>query len=152
MRLENFHAGLLILFYLGISNAVETMVNCTLKNGTNACYTCMGRDMENCETGTVCCSGSCFKLIDKKHNLIMKGCTNEDQEDGSMKRRTLDIRLYWVRNEKVLGETYYCKGSDYCNAGSTQFIPSLFYYAFLSLSSIFSIILLQSPMKVGNIR
>lgn len=33
----------------------------------------------------------------------MKGCTNEDQEDGSMKRRTFDIRLYWVHNEKVTG-------------------------------------------------
>ncbi|KAL3982873.1 hypothetical protein ACH3XW_48885 [Acanthocheilonema viteae] len=116
MQLEIFHAGLFILFYLGISNAVETMVNCTEKAGTHACYTCMGRDMENCETGTVCCSGACFKLIDKKHNLIMKGCTNEDQEDGSMKRRTFDIRLYWVRNEKVTGEAYYCKESDYCNA------------------------------------
>ncbi|EFO28026.1 hypothetical protein LOAG_00469 [Loa loa] len=53
--------------------------------------------------------------ISKQHNLIMKGCTNEDQEDGSMKRRTFDIRLYWARNEKVTGEAYYCKGSDYCN-------------------------------------
>uniref|UniRef100_A0A0R3S106 TIL domain-containing protein n=1 Tax=Elaeophora elaphi TaxID=1147741 RepID=A0A0R3S106_9BILA len=83
---------------LGISNAAETVVNCTEKAGTNACYTCMGRDMENCETGTVCCSGACFKLIDEKHNLIMKGCTNEDQEDGSMKRRTFDIRLYWAKH------------------------------------------------------
>lgn len=33
----------------------------------------------------------------------MKGCTNEDQEDGSMKRRTFDIRLYWANNEKVTG-------------------------------------------------
>lgn len=33
----------------------------------------------------------------------MKGCTNEDQEDGSMKRRTFDIKLYWVRNEKITG-------------------------------------------------
>ncbi|VDP18574.1 unnamed protein product [Onchocerca flexuosa] len=79
------------------------MINCTVKGGANACYTCMGRDMENCETGTVCCSGSCFKLIDEKHDLIMKGCTNEDQEDGSMKRKTFDIRLYWAQNEKVTG-------------------------------------------------
>lgn len=42
----------------------EIAINCTEKDGSKACYTCMGRDMENCETGTVCCSGSCFKLID----------------------------------------------------------------------------------------
>ncbi|KAK6111253.1 putative integral membrane protein [Brugia pahangi] len=139
MQLEILHVGFFILFYLGISNAIETVVNCTEKSGTNACYTCMGRDMENCQTGTVCCSGACFKLIDEKHNLIMKGCTNEDQEDGSMKRRTFDIRLYWVRNEKVTGEAFYCKGSDYCNATSIKFIPSsLFYYILLSLLAILS--------------
>lgn len=33
----------------------------------------------------------------------MKGCTNEDQEDGSMKKRTLDVKLYWVNDEKVTG-------------------------------------------------
>lgn len=29
------------------------------------CYSCLGRDFESCEIGTVTCDGSCFKLIDK---------------------------------------------------------------------------------------
>ncbi|VDM93130.1 unnamed protein product [Litomosoides sigmodontis] len=65
MRLNIIHGGRFILFYLGMSYALEAAINCTAKDGTNACYTCMGRDMDNCETGTVCCSGACFKLIDK---------------------------------------------------------------------------------------
>ncbi|VDK30452.1 unnamed protein product [Gongylonema pulchrum] len=117
MRLDVYPTGIFILSYV-----VEEKVNCTQRDGAYACYTCMGRDMDNCETGTVCCRGACFKLVDKKHNLITKGCTNDDQEDGSMKRKTLDVQLYWVHNEKVTGEAYYCKGSDYCNAGASIFI------------------------------
>lgn len=93
----------------------------------------MGRDMSNCETGTVCCGGACYKLVDEKHNLIMKGCTNEDEEDGSMKRKTLNVKLYWVRNEKVTGKAYYCKGSEYCNASSVSFNPRSFFCILFSL-------------------
>uniref|UniRef100_A0A915BHR9 Secreted protein n=2 Tax=Parascaris univalens TaxID=6257 RepID=A0A915BHR9_PARUN len=115
---------ILLLYCYSYCMAAEREYNCTAKEGTQACYTCMGRDMENCEMGTVCCSGSCFKLVDEKHDLIMKGCTNEHQEDGSMKRKTLDVKLYWVHDEKVTGETFYCKGSDYCNTASSYIFAS----------------------------
>ncbi|VDO54059.1 unnamed protein product [Haemonchus placei] len=71
---------------------------------TMSCYTCMGRDMENCMHGVTCCKGSCFKLVDEEHDMIVKGCTNDDEEDASMKVRTLDMGLYWVNNEKVKGK------------------------------------------------
>ncbi|VDK18222.1 unnamed protein product, partial [Anisakis simplex] len=111
----------------GYCECIDKEYNCSLQAGTHACYTCMGRDMENCDRETVCCPGSCFKLVDEKHALIMKGCTKEDQEDGSMKRRTLDVKLYWVNDEKVTGETFYCKGSDYCNDGSHTMISSMIF-------------------------
>uniref|UniRef100_A0A7I4YRH5 DUF2769 domain-containing protein n=1 Tax=Haemonchus contortus TaxID=6289 RepID=A0A7I4YRH5_HAECO len=82
---------------------------------TMSCYTCMGRDMENCMHGKTCCKGSCFKLVDEEHDMIVKGCTNDDEEDASMKVRTLDMGLYWVKNEKVKGQSFFCKGSDFCN-------------------------------------
>ncbi|RCN47141.1 hypothetical protein ANCCAN_06867 [Ancylostoma caninum] len=84
----------------------------------------MGRDMENCMHGLTCCSGSCFKLIDEEHDMVVKGCTSDDEEDASMKVRTLDMPLYWVNNEKVkgglefLGQSYFCKGGDFCNDSS----------------------------------
>uniref|UniRef100_A0A0K0DIT9 Gnk2-homologous domain-containing protein n=1 Tax=Angiostrongylus cantonensis TaxID=6313 RepID=A0A0K0DIT9_ANGCA len=81
--------------------------NCSLNTDgrTMACYTCMGRDMANCLNGITCCKGSCFKLIDAEHNMIVKGCTNDDEEDASMKVRTLNVGLYWVYQEKVKGES-----------------------------------------------
>ncbi|KHJ82285.1 hypothetical protein OESDEN_18023 [Oesophagostomum dentatum] len=75
----------------------------------------MGRDMDNCMHGRTCCSGSCFKLVDKEHDMIVKGCTSDDEEDASMKVRKLDMSLYWVNNEKVKGQSFFCKGSDFCN-------------------------------------
>lgn len=99
-----------------------------------SCYTCMGRDDDNCMHGLTCCKGSCFKLVDEgernceplleksgggeksadqkraggvgfsEHQMIVKGCTNDDEEDASMKVRTLNMALYWVNNEKVKGE------------------------------------------------
>ncbi|VDL65816.1 unnamed protein product [Nippostrongylus brasiliensis] len=40
--------------------------NCSLNTDgrTMSCYTCMGRDLENCLHGLTCCKGSCFKLVD----------------------------------------------------------------------------------------
>ncbi|VDM57904.1 unnamed protein product [Angiostrongylus costaricensis] len=102
---------------------------------TMACYTCMGRDMANCLHGITCCKGSCFKLIDAdhadsnefadegqqwdqvmildklkkriiiEHDMVVKGCTNDDEEDASMKVRTLNVGLYWVYQEKVKGKS-----------------------------------------------
>ncbi|KIH67145.1 hypothetical protein ANCDUO_02526 [Ancylostoma duodenale] len=50
--------------------------------------------------------------------MIVKGCTSDDEEDASMKVRTLDMALYWVNNEKVKGQSYFCKGGDFCNDSS----------------------------------
>ncbi|KAJ1362355.1 hypothetical protein KIN20_021880 [Parelaphostrongylus tenuis] len=94
--------------------------NCSLNTDgrTMACYTCMGRDMANCMHGITCCKGSCFKLIDEEHDMVLKGCTNDDEEDASMKVRTLNVGLYWAYHEKVKGQSFFCKGSDFCNDGS----------------------------------
>lgn len=61
----------IVMVYLEFTCAVEDAVNCTLKSGNHACYTCMGRDMDNCVTGTVCCNGACFKLVDKSQLLLV---------------------------------------------------------------------------------
>ncbi|PAV63824.1 hypothetical protein WR25_03232 [Diploscapter pachys] len=99
------------------SSCLAHQLNCTEnKSGRSlACYTCMGRDMMSCETGLTCCKGACFKLEDIKHNLIVKGCVNSNEEDGSMKRRKLDVPLYWANNEHAEGNSYFCKGTDFCN-------------------------------------
>ncbi|CAJ0952815.1 unnamed protein product, partial [Mesorhabditis belari] len=95
--------------------------NCSdQKDGrTLSCYTCLGRDLENCEHGLSCCKGSCFKLVDKKHDVIIKGCTVANEEDASMKMRTLSVPLYWAKDEFVTGESYFCKSQDYCNGVSS---------------------------------
>ncbi|KAK0398429.1 hypothetical protein QR680_002586 [Steinernema hermaphroditum] len=109
-----------LLSFVLLANAViawDTRYNCSAntEGASLTCYTCMGRDMTDCDSGR----GSCFKLIDKVHDLIVKGCTEEDQEDGSMKKRELDVKLYWADNEKVRGESYFCNKEDLCNSQIT---------------------------------
>ncbi|KAF1750470.1 hypothetical protein GCK72_017020 [Caenorhabditis remanei] len=78
----------------------------------------MGRDMENCQSGLTCCKGACFKLEDIKHNVIVKGCVNNREEDASMKVRELNVPLYWANKEKVKGESFFCTGKHFCNQTS----------------------------------
>uniref|UniRef100_A0A8R1HQH4 Uncharacterized protein n=1 Tax=Caenorhabditis japonica TaxID=281687 RepID=A0A8R1HQH4_CAEJA len=86
----------------------------------------MGRDMENCKSGLTCCQGACFKLEDIKHNVIVKGCVNNKEEDASMKVRELNVPLYWANKEKVKGESFFCAGKDFCNQSSQlSFIASM---------------------------
>lgn len=39
-----------------------------------------------------------------EHNVIVKGCVNNKEEDASMKVRELNVPLYWANKEKVKGE------------------------------------------------
>ncbi|KAF8374784.1 hypothetical protein PRIPAC_81213 [Pristionchus pacificus] len=119
------------LLFLSIAEMVSAEMyqpNCTdNKDGRKlACYSCMGRDMENCDWGLTCCKGSCFKLIDNDHELIVKGCTNGGEEDASMKVRELDVKLYWDKNAKVKGESYFCKGTEFCNSSPSSLFSLLF--------------------------
>ncbi|CAJ0603928.1 unnamed protein product [Cylicocyclus nassatus] len=125
------------IFLIGPISAELYERNCSMNTDgrTLSCYTCMGRDMKNCEHGLTCCSGSCFKLVDREHDMIVKGCTNGDEEDASMKIRTLDMQLYWVNNEKVTGQSFFCKGKDFCNTSpvpllitSVAIVPLLRYF------------------------
>ncbi|CAI5450422.1 unnamed protein product [Caenorhabditis angaria] len=100
-------------------NTVSPAQNCSATKGAFSCYTCMGRDMQNCNWGTTCCKGACYKLEDVAHNLIIKGCVPTREEDASMKVRTLETKLYWTQNEKVKGESFFCNQGDYCNSAST---------------------------------
>ncbi|CAI2354497.1 unnamed protein product [Caenorhabditis sp. 36 PRJEB53466] len=106
----------LILSVLAVFCAAEASAatNCSAK-GEITCYSCMGRDMENCQSGLTCCKGACFKLEDIKHNVIVKGCVNNKEEDASMKVRELNVPLYWANKEKVKGESFFCTGKNYCN-------------------------------------
>ncbi|WKY06841.1 hypothetical protein Q1695_006767 [Nippostrongylus brasiliensis] len=112
------HIVLLAAFCAVVVSGGVVDRNCSLNTDgrTMSCYTCMGRDLENCLHGLTCCKGSCFKLVDDEHEMIVKGCTNADEEDASMKVRTLNMGLYWVNDEKVKGQSYFCKGSDFCNS------------------------------------
>uniref|UniRef100_A0A1I7XJ58 Secreted protein n=1 Tax=Heterorhabditis bacteriophora TaxID=37862 RepID=A0A1I7XJ58_HETBA len=96
---------LLIVMLFGLVSGEILQKNCSENTDGRSlsCYTCLGRDQINCERGLTCCMGSCFKLVDLDHDLIVKGCVNEDEEDASMKVRTLDINLYWANGEKVKG-------------------------------------------------
>ncbi|EGT37581.1 hypothetical protein CAEBREN_13970 [Caenorhabditis brenneri] len=122
----------LLLSFVAALCISETLAatNCTTK-GEISCYSCMGRDMENCQSGLTCCKGACFKLEDIKHNVIVKGCVNNREEDASMKVRELNVPLYWANKEKVKGESFFCTGKDFCNETSRA---SLF-------ASVFSMIL-----------
>lgn len=49
-------------------------------------------------------------LFIPEHNVIVKGCVNNREEDASMKVRELNVPLYWANKEKVKGESLnYCK-------------------------------------------
>ncbi|CAJ0587812.1 unnamed protein product, partial [Mesorhabditis spiculigera] len=107
---------LIALAYAQLPTQTPVVTCADRKDGRNlSCYTCMGRDLQNCASGLACCSGSCFKLIDKKHEVVLKGCTLANEEDASMKVRTLPVPLYWTKGEKVEGESYFCKSGDFCN-------------------------------------
>uniref|UniRef100_A0A1I8ADI2 Protein Diedel-like n=1 Tax=Steinernema glaseri TaxID=37863 RepID=A0A1I8ADI2_9BILA len=124
MASRSFLAFLSFLLLANAAFAWDTRYNCSANaaGASLTCYTCMGRDMTDCDSGRVCCKGSCFKLIDEDHDLIVKGCTEEEQEDGSMKKRELDVKLYWAEGEKVRGESYFCNKEDLCNV---QVVPIL---------------------------
>ncbi|KAK6752836.1 hypothetical protein RB195_003937 [Necator americanus] len=122
------HAIVLLMTLFSIVSGKLYQRNCSANTDgrTLSCYTCMGRDMENCMHGLTCCGGSCFKLIDEEHDMVVKGCTNDDEEDASMKIRTLDMTLYWSNNEKVKGQSFFCQGTDFCNDSPViSFISSI---------------------------
>ncbi|VDD94900.1 unnamed protein product, partial [Enterobius vermicularis] len=107
---------ILLIFNLclnGLTFAVISQPNCTAKNKF-ACYVCLGESLTDCRSEeTVCCSGACYKLVDIEHQVILKGCTPDKEEDGSMKIRSYDVR---VRNdEPVKGQTFFCNEGEYCN-------------------------------------
>ena len=111
----------LVACFTGVASADMFNPNCTAnKERPLACYSCLGRDFLNCNWGLTCCKGSCFKLIDTKHQLIVKGCVSKEEKDRSMTyREDLPIRLYWANDERVEGEAYYCNKGDRCNAATT---------------------------------
>uniref|UniRef100_A0A0N5AH35 Secreted protein n=1 Tax=Syphacia muris TaxID=451379 RepID=A0A0N5AH35_9BILA len=87
----------------GTSYGYITQPNCTEKNKI-ACYVCFGESLAECESEeTVCCTGACFKLVDKDHQIILKGCTPDQEEDGSMKIRSYDVK---VKNDEVVKGEY----------------------------------------------
>jgi hypothetical protein len=91
------------------------------------CHVCMGRDSDNCVYGEANCPGYCYKVVDKGHDLIAKGCTTE--KDLPTNTEVADwapiphIKLYWTnKNEKgerehISGRSYFCT-SAFCNAAS----------------------------------
>ncbi|CAI4225883.1 unnamed protein product [Auanema sp. JU1783] len=117
-----FDISLQAILFLSFAVLISAQ-NCSRnKDGrTLECYTCLGRDMENCNKGSTCCKGSCFKLIDVEHNLIIKGCNEGKEEDASMKVRELAVPLYWSKNENVKGESYFCSSKAFCNESATKF-------------------------------
>ncbi|KRZ72981.1 PiggyBac transposable element-derived protein 4 [Trichinella papuae] len=87
------------------------------ENGTPfRCYTCLGRDFDNCQSGSVHCAGSCWKIIDHDHELIAKGCTAQQREDGTVDQNlNTRVQLPWTKDlETIHGVIYYCTG-DFCN-------------------------------------
>ncbi|KRY18114.1 hypothetical protein T12_1654 [Trichinella patagoniensis] len=80
------------------------------------CYTCLGRDFDNCQSGSVQCAGTCWKIIDQEHELIAKGCTAEQKEDGTEEQNlNTRVQLPWTKDlETIRGVIYYCTG-DFCN-------------------------------------
>ncbi|CAB3398450.1 unnamed protein product [Caenorhabditis bovis] len=125
----------ILLLLASLLAAANCAANCTSK-GEFSCFSCMGRDMENCESGLTCCQGACFKLEDIKHNVIVKGCVNTKEEDASMKVRELQVPLYWANKELVKGESYFCTGKDFCNSS-----PTLSSIILAITSALFAIIL-----------
>ncbi|CDW53655.1 hypothetical protein TTRE_0000192001 [Trichuris trichiura] len=94
------------------------------REGIFECYTCLGRDYDNCMFGQTLCAGACWKMIDEKHELIAKGCTAEQKPDNQQESKVdTKVKLPWSPNgaETIQGTVYYCKG-DWCNGAeqSTQ--------------------------------
>uniref|UniRef100_A0A5S6QY68 Uncharacterized protein n=1 Tax=Trichuris muris TaxID=70415 RepID=A0A5S6QY68_TRIMR len=69
------------------------------KEGIFECYTCLGRNYENCMFGQTLCAGACWKMIDEKHELIAKGCTAEDKSDNKEESDVdTKVKLPWSPN------------------------------------------------------
>lgn len=96
------------------------------------CHTCLGRDWDNCERGTVTChngthNGVCFKVVDHKKYITAKGCdySRTSVSDGGDTVENVvvpGVKLYWEEGSPDLqGTAYYCQTIDptkFCNAGS----------------------------------
>jgi len=115
------------LFYINVYCQEKTEnVNCSVAiPGSMSCFTCLGRDSENCEWGQTCCKTACFKLIDQKHDIIAKGCWNEDSdylkqlpEDDSARSYTTTVALPWSNNELLKGMAHYCTKGNFCNSAT----------------------------------
>jgi len=107
------------------------------------CHVCMGRDLESCTRGRVKCAGSCYKVVDTKHDLITKGCTLVPDDMGKTENSNWQpeppIFLYWTNlgngtREHVRGHGYFCKDKEKtCNQARrnslafTSLFFSLFY-------------------------
>jgi len=89
-----------------------------------SCYSCLGRDWDNCETGQTCCKTACFKIMDDDHSIIAKGCWAEITDDikqvpkhKSARSYETSVQLPWANNTLLGGMGYFCTES-YCNAAS----------------------------------
>ncbi|KFD70677.1 hypothetical protein M514_10455 [Trichuris suis] len=128
MLLMPFNAAITLLLALFAAlqqcSSAETTKEKSREGSTFECYTCLGRDYDNCIFGQTRCAGACWKMIDEKHELIAKGCTAEDKSDNEQESGVdTRVKLPWSPNgaETIQGAVYYCKG-DWCNGAdqSTQ--------------------------------
>ncbi|VDO97619.1 unnamed protein product [Soboliphyme baturini] len=108
-------------------------------NATFSCYTCLGRDYENCLAGHVTCAGACWKLIDERHSLIAKGCTSAMKKAGMSEEIDTGVKLPWTDySETIKGIAHFCT-HDFCN-GAVQvpvfFVLILGCIAFLYITSV----------------
>jgi hypothetical protein len=94
-----------------------------------SCHSCLGRDWDNCETGQTCCKTACFKIEDKKHAIIAKGCWAEQTDDikqvpkdDSARSYKTDVQLPWANNEllggRASGGDVFTDRPDMCRHGA----------------------------------
>ncbi|KRX26707.1 hypothetical protein T07_1227 [Trichinella nelsoni] len=111
-----FLSGLFLLPVFCAESSAATTTSVSENGAPFRCYTCLGRDFDNCQSGSVQCAGTCWKIIDQEHELIAKGCTAEQKEDGAEEQNlNTRVQLPWTKDlETIQGVIYYCTG-DFCN-------------------------------------
>ncbi|KAL1246259.1 PiggyBac transposable element-derived protein [Trichinella spiralis] len=99
-----FLSGLFLLPVFCAESSAATTTTSVSENGAPfRCYTCLGRDFDNCQSGSVQCAGTCWKIIDQEHELIAKGCTAEQKEDGTEEQNlNTRVQLPWTKDLETI--------------------------------------------------
>jgi len=144
VKMKSLLSAVLVFTAISLTHCVDDIhdVDCAMNanagggkhkdsDGTTpfSCYSCLGRDLDNCESGQTCCQTACYKLVDERHSLIAKGCwdkgtdkVKDTPENESARTYKTDVELPWEpkvdnKPQHIKGLAHYCN-TKFCNSAT----------------------------------